>query len=356
MKQNSPTMQPGKFDIQKNRIEVFDIAKGIGILIMVMGHSGFGMDFNKVIHTFHMPLFFFISGYFYRPAKNRDFKRYLLHQINVLLVPYIVFAVFYEILHYIYVGEWSVAYFMKSLLSSNHNRIDVAGALWFLLTLFSAKILYNLLEHRMRNLVWLTVAVTVISFIANTLRRFDILLPLCLDSALSMLLVIHGGYLLYYFRDKGFLQKISRLKPVWLIAVTALFVLTAWLNDDVNIRRNRYGIEVLYMVSCFCGIVLTMNLSHLLSIPGGRILAGIRHTFAFWGRESIVFLLVNELFLFIVYEMLVAVGMSADILSHNYWASAMIVLGAMGMMSLVALLSRRKPLSYIFGKDKLFGR
>lgn len=192
-----------KIDLKQNRIETFDIAKGIGILLMVMGHTGYGDIFLKLIYTFHMPLFFFISGYFYRPQKNINFKQYLVHQINVLLVPYIVFAIFYEILHYIYTGEVSISYFFKSLISSNHNRIDVAGALWFLLTLFTAKIIYWFLNHHIRDIVNLTIVVAVLSFAALTLRRFDIFLPFAADTALSMLIVIHSGYLLYAYRSRG---------------------------------------------------------------------------------------------------------------------------------------------------------
>ena len=49
-----------------NRITHIDIFKGIGILFMVMGHIGFSSIFDKWIHAFHMPMFFFISGYLSR--------------------------------------------------------------------------------------------------------------------------------------------------------------------------------------------------------------------------------------------------------------------------------------------------
>ena len=75
-------------NINSNRIEAFDIAKGLGILIMVMGHTGFGTTFDKIIHTFHMPLFFFISGYFYRPDKSISVKTNHLHHVNVIILPY----------------------------------------------------------------------------------------------------------------------------------------------------------------------------------------------------------------------------------------------------------------------------
>lgn len=341
-------------NLNKNRIEVFDIAKGLGILIVVMGHCGFGVGFDKLIQTFHMPLFFFISGYFYRPEKSKNFKEYFFHQINVLIVPYIVFAIIYGILHYIYTSDFSIHYFIKSLLSSNHNRIDVEGALWFLLSLFCAKIIYCLLERNIKSIINLTLVVTLISFVAFTFRRFGLILPLGLDSAMSMLIVIHSGYILYVYRGKKILQRLSTLSPTIVILLIILFFVTGYYNGPVLVRRNRYGIEVLYMISCFCGIILTMNISHYICKWDNKITLLIKKVISFWGRESIVFLLINETSLFIIGELFVALGASRSLVSQNYWIRGLIVLGAMGIMSLVALFSRKKPFSYILGKTPMF--
>lgn len=70
----------------KKRNESFDILRGIGIIIMVMGHIGFGNVFDKYIHTFHMPIFFFVSGYFFNMKDN--FKSFFLHQLKTIMVPY----------------------------------------------------------------------------------------------------------------------------------------------------------------------------------------------------------------------------------------------------------------------------
>ena len=45
------------------RIDTVDVLRAVGILIMVMGHVGFGGKFDRYIHSFHMPLFVLISGY-----------------------------------------------------------------------------------------------------------------------------------------------------------------------------------------------------------------------------------------------------------------------------------------------------
>lgn len=53
-----------------NRIKTIDIAKGLGILLVVIGHSmQTGSYPMRVIWTFHMPLFFFLSGFCYNQYK-----------------------------------------------------------------------------------------------------------------------------------------------------------------------------------------------------------------------------------------------------------------------------------------------
>lgn len=55
---------PTENTIRKSRMDYIDIYRAFGIILMVMGHIGFGGKFDKFIHAFHMPMFFFISGFF----------------------------------------------------------------------------------------------------------------------------------------------------------------------------------------------------------------------------------------------------------------------------------------------------
>jgi fucose 4-O-acetylase-like acetyltransferase len=52
------------------RVAYIDIAKGIGIILVVMGHNDFALISpfaHKLIYSFHMPMFFFMSGMFFKP-------------------------------------------------------------------------------------------------------------------------------------------------------------------------------------------------------------------------------------------------------------------------------------------------
>jgi fucose 4-O-acetylase-like acetyltransferase len=69
-----------------------DISKGIGIYLVVLGHCNVGRRMHLIIYLFHMPLFFFLSGYLHRIRTGyADFAR---KKAIHLLVPYISFLVF----------------------------------------------------------------------------------------------------------------------------------------------------------------------------------------------------------------------------------------------------------------------
>ena len=70
------------------RVQYIDIAKGIGIVLVVMGHNDFALISpfaHKLIYSFHMPMFFFMSGMFFKPDLpfgflfNSDSRRYSNH-------------------------------------------------------------------------------------------------------------------------------------------------------------------------------------------------------------------------------------------------------------------------------------
>ena len=49
------------------RLAEFDVLKGIGILLVVLGHTTISDPMKYMIYCFHMPLFVAVSGYFFHP-------------------------------------------------------------------------------------------------------------------------------------------------------------------------------------------------------------------------------------------------------------------------------------------------
>ena len=63
-----------------------DMVKGFGMICVIFGHL-YNMTAKAIVYIFHMPLFFFISGYTYKPKEN--FKTFFLKKIKRLGIPYI---------------------------------------------------------------------------------------------------------------------------------------------------------------------------------------------------------------------------------------------------------------------------
>ena len=52
-------MNDNNINSQTERIDYLDIARCIGIILMIMGHIGFSKRFDHFIHAFNMPMFFY---------------------------------------------------------------------------------------------------------------------------------------------------------------------------------------------------------------------------------------------------------------------------------------------------------
>lgn len=62
----------------KKRIEYIDIAKGIGMILVVIGHCINDKTFPGTwIYSFHMPLFFVLSGLCFSDKKYPTFLPFL---------------------------------------------------------------------------------------------------------------------------------------------------------------------------------------------------------------------------------------------------------------------------------------
>lgn len=74
--------------MSKKRDAEFDIAKGILILCVVIGHGG-SDSIADFMYRFHMPLFFILSGYFLQ--KKSDVGEYAKKQFMKLMIPYFLY-------------------------------------------------------------------------------------------------------------------------------------------------------------------------------------------------------------------------------------------------------------------------
>ena len=70
--------------MRNNRDKSLDIAKAICIILMVVGHSGCPTYLHDFIYMFHMPCFFFVSGWLLNDKYITDLKNGLIQKIHII--------------------------------------------------------------------------------------------------------------------------------------------------------------------------------------------------------------------------------------------------------------------------------
>ena len=130
-----------------SRISWIDFCKGIGIFLVVLGHTLRDKNIVMYIYSFHMPLFFFLSGIVFNSTKF-DWKTLLKSRFNSLLLPYVFFyliTLFYYIVvesHFRSIGVTSLQSFAGMFLAAQiEDYMSHNGILWFLPCLFVVELL-----------------------------------------------------------------------------------------------------------------------------------------------------------------------------------------------------------------------
>lgn len=125
-------------DSPNARNEYFDILKGIEIICVLWGHPAFwGTIPSRLIVSFHMPLFFVVSGMFFSDRTYVDRKILLRKVLLNLLLPYFIFYFISFLLR----PEVMISRWQENPIEMLASLGRGEGAMWFLLCLFVIQIL-----------------------------------------------------------------------------------------------------------------------------------------------------------------------------------------------------------------------
>ena len=135
--------------MKTSRNESVSIAKGIGILLMVLGHSGCPAVVSNFLSFYHMPLFFFLSGYFFKIGFRDNYKTYIISKFKSLWYPFVkwslVFLVLHNVLYYCCLEpdllSWKESLVRFVEIPFMFGNDQLLGGYWFLNDLFYVTIL-----------------------------------------------------------------------------------------------------------------------------------------------------------------------------------------------------------------------
>lgn len=194
------------------RIGFVDVARGIAIWSIVLGHQGIS-DINRVVFTFHVPIFFLLAGCFFREEASLD--SFLKKKVRSLLRPYFmasvalfVFGVAFHVLRFGSCGLPSeLARRLAAPVLGMGGRFPFPfglsvpglgrymppiGATWFLLALFWTLLLMRCV-CRVR-IVWQPYIVLGL-FLLGCRSTNTLWIPWSLQAGFCALLFVYVGYL-----------------------------------------------------------------------------------------------------------------------------------------------------------------
>ena len=160
----------GEVNEMNNRIKYLDVAKFIGIFCIYLGH--FGNSAGKAypfVFAFHVPLFFFLSGFSETLSADVPFDKYIIKNIKSLLIPCWLFAL--ASLLVVTIAQNASSSIVPSLIDLLKGCIRnhyLAGSLWFLTCLFVIKIAFYVLRKIVK-FKWLNLLICAAAYCVSQL-------------------------------------------------------------------------------------------------------------------------------------------------------------------------------------------
>ncbi len=245
----------------RHRIDHLDAAKGIGMILVVLGHFvciGSGSIVSVVVYSFHMPLFFFLSGVFADTKRNGI--AYFTHKVKTLLLPYMGFVAFGAIVTLIipvYRKGFSFDGFGNNLLTASFRCFHM-GPIWFVLSLFWISLLFFAAYHLIfkRAPMWISVLfLALVAVGATKVVDYSVFSYFQFKTALMGFVFYSVGYFLQDIVKDGHL---SIAEKILFLPLTGITVLLSRHNGLVAFVNCVYG-DLFYMfLTASCGIAAVL--------------------------------------------------------------------------------------------------
>jgi fucose 4-O-acetylase-like acetyltransferase len=295
----------------KSRLAYIDIARGIGIMLVVMGHTlaeanyhvqnSTVLFFGQLIYSFHMPLFFFLSGMFFK--SEIPFLDMLKRRFDAVLKPYFftIFMVYFVSVFYDKNLGLSTAVLriIKSLYGNSYYMELYWSQLWFLPALFATSLFAYFFYAIFKRLpVWTMFLGLLLTLVVGILT-IDKFMPLKLslfgsDLELSGLpfsldLVLICGFFFLLGCEVYKRLPLEIFSPLWVLIGSAVLLVGLNLVSPaiLNLNTREYDYPLIVTLEALAGIVFVLSLSQWIEKWGGWGSQALQY----YGRISMIVLI-----------------------------------------------------------------
>ena len=294
------------------RLDYIDVAKGVMILAVVLSHAWFAdSDLLGNWLPFSMPVFFFLSGYVYKPG--RTYLQSVRKRVLALLLPYFIFCAVCNLFFPVYAGLVKRISYMSYTFLPTKAALWLAVAkadalnmlmstpMWFLVSLFTASLLFFAVVDKTRSsALWTAVSAAVLVAAAvavDVLKKGQ--LPWYVDLApYAAALMLLGAYC----GQRGLYRTLNAKNVILgLVLLAAAEVLNRVFPGSARTSivqyidsGAHYGVLTAFVIAV-TGCVGTLCAARLLD--GVPVL---RRVFAWLGRSSLWILCIHYCFIMLV--------------------------------------------------------
>ena len=280
---------------KKRELHYIDIAKGIAIFLVVLGHVYMTEDTcNRWIYSFHVPVFFIITGMLMEHSngwKKKKLTENILIEAKRLLYPYAVFCILaYAYIVYVYFFEpGRVAY--KRLYTTVFDILILEGtsALWFLPAIFYAKIIH-IITYRSRifNTIMAVMAAAVTYIISVYIKTVDTsqmisaykvkVIIVAGHSLCGFIFLVIGRYL-YYFFEKVYAELNYIIKFMAVIVLIFANIMMQQKSGMVDVHMCVFPDFIRFYIGAVTGSMALLSACNMI----GRLRIA-----EYYGRDSLI--------------------------------------------------------------------
>lgn len=294
-------------NIRPIRLQWIDMAKGLGILLMILGHMHVGQPIRDFIYSFHMIMFVMISGYLYK--ETVELKQYVPRKIKALLIPYLmtnVVSYFVRLFMLNRAGMFTVSGALgilraqimttiggSSFYAKHFITIETCGPIWFVTFLFCIVIFYALLNRlRMKNkvvqdLVYLVVLL-VLAWGGKMYALYNGFLPWNLDVVPIGMVFYHIGVMV---RRYQVLERIRRYY-IWAALLLIWLAFYARTGSIIFATREYLGFPYSILISVCGSLVVMLAMKELEHV---KFVKYPNRFFAWVGSNSMIILAIHTI-------------------------------------------------------------
>jgi acyltransferase len=284
-------------DDKQQRIGWVDQVKGIGIILVVLGHMSIPEVLSHVIFSFHMPLFFLVSGYLFNEKKySRPMSNIVMAKFSSLVWPFFTFTLFGAMLN----GLFEIQYFdlqdyimhiASSLMHAAKGMESIVTPLWFLTALFTTEVLFSQTYRYFPSRFSLAAAIAfmVITGFMNA-HFWHVRIVYNMHIAFIALGLILLGW---SARQWHVISKQLAFLPALLqcVAATVVTVLLALSTQRIDMRTNVYGNPIIFFLCALTGTYSVVLAAHIV-----QRIRFIKVFFQYCGRNALIILATHAVY------------------------------------------------------------